>query len=191
MDTSSSITCHVTKYSSFQDGSMNMTVDSIYSNNLRSLTDLKPTEFWQEVDRRRFENEVDWQVTSNESSNFLFHHSSWRICTSPTMSVRFGHCSISHLQHGPLMIVAQAYKQMNNLTCSLNYLFYCKTDTCYWYCTLMNSSRHISDFYMAPLWWSNRDLQLINAVPLEASKAKGDEFLCPKCNPNSKSWDNA
>lgn len=74
MDTSSSITCHVTKHSSFQDGSKNMTVDSIYLNNLRSLTDLKPTEFWQEVDRRGFENEVDWQVTSNESSNFLFHN---------------------------------------------------------------------------------------------------------------------
>lgn len=76
------------KHSSSPDGSRNMTVDSIYSNNPASSTHLKPTKHCGRSGR--FEGEAEWQVTCYKSSNVLFQ-SGLRNSTSRSMSARFGH----------------------------------------------------------------------------------------------------
>lgn len=78
------------KHSSSQDGSRNMTVDSIYSNNPALSTHLKPTKHTGRRWSSRFEGEAEWQVTCNKSANVLFQSILQNSFTSRSMSARFG-----------------------------------------------------------------------------------------------------
>ena len=90
--------------------------------------DLKPTELWQEAERRAWQ----WGGMAGDKQ-LLFQSISWHICASLTMSERFGHHSVAHVQCAHLVILTRDCKQLWNMqlnrphsTSCFNYLSSCE-----------------------------------------------------------------